>query len=127
MRFFADHCVPESACLWLEQRGHTVIRLRNVLATDTPDPIVAKVAQDSDAILLTHDGDFKKIAPRIPAGNKTRFKKLSKIHLSIPQVKSKNRLEDAISFIEFEWQIAQQCRDKRMHLVIQPSIIKTHR
>jgi predicted nuclease of predicted toxin-antitoxin system len=127
LRFFADHCVPESACKLLETRGHTVIRLRDVLPTDTPDPIVAKAAQDNDAILLTHDGDFRTIAPRIPVGQKQRFRKLSKIHLAVDHVKSEKRLAAAISLVEFEWQAAQARSDKRMHIVVQPEVIKTHR
>ncbi|CDO35042.1 DUF5615 family PIN-like protein [Novosphingobium sp. KN65.2] len=127
MKFFADHCVPESACKLLEGRGHTVIRLRDVLPTDTPDPIVAKAAQDSDAILLTHDGDFKAVAPRIPIGQRNRFRKLSKVHLAVEHVKSESRLGEAITLVEFEWVSAQKRRDRRVHVVVQPSVIKTHR
>jgi predicted nuclease of predicted toxin-antitoxin system len=38
MRFFADHCVPESVAKALETEGHEVIRLRHQLLNDTPDP-----------------------------------------------------------------------------------------
>ena len=37
MRFFADHCVPESTAITLEAKGHEVLRLRNQMATDAPD------------------------------------------------------------------------------------------
>jgi hypothetical protein len=110
----------------LEARGHLVTRLRDVLPTNTPDPIVAKVAQDSDCILLTHDGDFKRIAPRIERGARKRFKKLNRIHLSCPQAKAEKRLAAAIALVEFEWDGAQ-ARNDRLYLVIQPATIKTHR
>lgn len=119
--------MPECACKLLEGRGHEVIRLRDVLPTDTPDPIVAKTAQDSNAILLTHDGDFKIVAPRIPVGQRARFRKLSKVHLAVEHVKSENRLAAAIALVEFEWEAAQHRKDKRVHVVVQPSVIKTHR
>lgn len=119
--------MAESACKFLEARGHTVTRLRDVLPTDTPDPIVAKVAQDSDCILLTHDGDFKVVAPRVPKGARARFKKLSRIHLACPQVRGAERLAAAIALVEFEWTAAQERRDKRLHMVIQRDVIKTHR
>jgi len=119
--------VSESACKFLEARGHIVTRLRDVLPTDTPDPIVAKVAQDSDSILLTHDGDFKTVAPRIPKGSKARFKKLSRIHLACPQVRAAERLAAAIALVEFEWVAAQARPDKRLHVVVQLGVIKTHR
>lgn len=104
-----------------------MVRLRDVLPTNTPDPIVAKVAQDSDCILLTHDGDFKKVAPRVPTGSRARFKKLSRIHLSCPQSRGAERLAAAIALIEFEWFAAQDRADKRLHMVIQRDVIKTHR
>lgn len=127
MRFFADNDVAESACKFLEARGHQVTRLRDVLPRDTPDPIVAKVAQDSELILLTHDGDFKTVAPRIPKGERSRFRKLSKVHLACEHPKAERRLAAAIALIEFEWQAAQERSDKRLHIVIRPAVISTHR
>ena len=116
-----------ASCKLLEARGHTVTRLRDVLPTDTPDPIVAKVAQDDDAILLTHDGDFKAVAPRVAHGQRTRFRKLSKVHLHIEQARSEGRLAAAIALIEFEWAAAQEKPDKRLHIAIQLAVIKTYR
>jgi predicted nuclease of predicted toxin-antitoxin system len=104
-----------------------VTRLRDVLPTDTPDPIVAKAAQDADAILLTHDGDFKSVAPRIALGQRNRFRKLSKVHLNLEHARSEKRLAAAIALIEFEWLAAQARTDKRLHIVIQLAVIKTHR
>ena len=71
MKFFSDHCVTESVCRFLEERGHEVIRLRSVLPPNSLDPLVAKYAETIDSILITHDGDFRKIAPRIPNGVKS--------------------------------------------------------
>lgn len=113
--------------MFLENHGHKVIRLRDVLPTDSPDPLVAKVAQENEAILVSHDGDFKVIAPRIPMGERSRFRKLSRIHLSCEHVKAPQRLAAAIALIEFEWVGAQARSDKRLHVVIQPHLIKTLR
>ena len=118
--------MSESACKFLEARGHTVTRLRDVLPTNTPDPIVAKVAQDTDCILLTHDGDFKRVAPRIEKGSRKRFGRLSRIHLSCPQARAEKRLAAAIALIEFEW-VGAQARKDRLYIVIQPATIRTHR
>jgi hypothetical protein len=98
-----------------------------VLPTDSPDPLVAKVAQDSDSILLTHDGDFKTVAPRVPKGERARFRKLSKVHLACPHANAEKRLAAAIALVEFEWTGAQGRADKRLHMVIQPNVLKTHR
>lgn len=88
---------------------------------------MAKVAQDDDAILLTHDGDFKTVAPRVAHGQRNRFRKLSKVHLNIEQARSEGRLAAAIALIEFEWAAAQDRDDKRLHIAVQLAVIKTHR
>jgi len=65
MRFFADHCVPESIAAALEARGHEkgheVLQLRNQMATDAPDSDVIEEAQTLDAVLLSLEGDFSDI------------------------------------------------------------------
>ena len=58
MRFFADHCVPESVAEALEAEGHGVVRLRDRLRTDALDPEVIAEAQRLDAVLLSLNGDF---------------------------------------------------------------------
>ncbi|PSQ53741.1 MAG: hypothetical protein BRD28_03555 [Bacteroidetes bacterium QH_10_64_37] len=58
MRFFADHCVPESVAKALETEGHEVIRLRHQLLNDTPDSEVIAEAQDLNALLLSLNVDF---------------------------------------------------------------------
>lgn len=127
MKFFADHCVTESVCRVLEARGHEVVRLRDVLPTDSPDPLVARYAEQIDAILISHDGDFKKIAPRVPSGARRRFKKLSRIHLACDYPQSDKRIAAALTLIEFEWGIAQQRTDNRLRMVINKSNIRTER
>ena len=51
MRLFIDHCVPESVPKMLEERGYTVIRLREKTAPDSPDSLVDAVAEANNAVL----------------------------------------------------------------------------
>lgn len=67
MRFFADHCVPESIAAALEADGHEVLRLRKQMATDAPDPDVLEKAQILDAVLLSLNGDFSDIVRYPPS------------------------------------------------------------
>lgn len=127
MRFFADHNVAESICRLLEERGHEVIRLRDALPPDSPDPVVAKYAEQIDAILISHDRDFNRIAPRESRKVRARFRKLSRIHLQCDYPGANKRVAEAISLIEFEWKLAQERADKRIHIVVQKSGIKTNR
>lgn len=85
------------------------------------------MAQDNDCILITHDGDFKKVAPRVPVGERRRFRNLSKIHLACNPTKASKRLADAMTLVEFEWESAQARADKRVHIVVQPTLMKTLR
>ena len=67
MRFFADHCVPESTAAALEAKGHEGFRLRNQMATDAPDAEVIEKAQSLDAVLLSLNGDFSDIVRYPPS------------------------------------------------------------
>ncbi|MCR9179380.1 MAG: hypothetical protein NXH71_04000 [Erythrobacteraceae bacterium] len=103
------------------------LRARDKVPEGTPDPIVAKVAQDLEAILLTDDSDFRTIVTRRPDGQKKRFRKLSRVHLGCEHSKAVNRLSGAIGLIEFEYEVAQDRQDKRMILDLKPTLIRTHR
>ncbi len=66
LRFLADHCVSNSIIQSLREGGHEVIRLRDVLPANSPDPAVIQRAQDSGAILLSLNGDFADIVTYPP-------------------------------------------------------------
>jgi len=58
LRFFADHCVPNSVIQGLFDASHEVIRLRDQIPIESPDPIVIAAAQELDSILISLNGDF---------------------------------------------------------------------
>ena len=74
MRFFIDQCVPDSVGRTLREAGYETILLREKIPTNSPDTLVAAVAEANNAILVTMDGDFKKIASQYGVG-RGRFKK----------------------------------------------------
>jgi hypothetical protein len=125
---FLDHCVPDSAAVVFKTYGHEIVYLRDWLPTDSPDQLVAAVSENEGAVLVTVDGDFRKhIAPRIPIGARTRFRKLSHIRLECPEPQAAKRLEAAMSFIEAERELALRRPDKRMILAIGISVLRTYR
>ncbi len=67
LRFFIDHCVPTSVASALSSAGHDVLRLKDYLPTDSPDPAVIDKAQERGAILLSLNGDFADIVSYPPA------------------------------------------------------------
>lgn len=128
MRLFVDHCVPESVPKMLEAKGYEVIRLREKTASDSPDTLVAAVAEANNAVLVTMDGDFKTIAARSGIGQR-RFRRLSLIRFEkCRESRAALRLESALSLIEHEWRHAiAYPRDRRIFIVITAETIRTHR
>lgn len=58
LRFFADHCIPNSIIKELENAGHDALRLRDYIPIESSDINVFATAQKLDAILLSLNGDF---------------------------------------------------------------------
>lgn len=58
LRFFADHCVPNSIIQGLLDAGHEVFRLKDHIPIESLDPIVIATAQKLDSILISLNGDF---------------------------------------------------------------------
>jgi predicted nuclease of predicted toxin-antitoxin system len=64
--FFADHCVSNAIMQALRDAGHDVLRLRDQLPIESPDPVVIAKAQELDALLLSLNGDFADIVSYPP-------------------------------------------------------------
>jgi predicted nuclease of predicted toxin-antitoxin system len=127
IRFLLDNCVPDSVGEVLRVRGHTIQYVRDILPVDSSDPLVATVSEEEDAVLVSCDRDFRLIAPRIPHGQRARYRRLSRIALECNEPQAASRIEAAMTLIESEFEIAQKSKDKRMMIVIQNSGIKTLR
>lgn len=69
MKFFLDHCVSNRVGTTLRMAGHEIIRLREVLPNDSPDPTVLHQAGELDAILVSLNGDFTDITAYPPSNH----------------------------------------------------------
>ncbi|MCX7012238.1 MAG: DUF5615 family PIN-like protein [Candidatus Sumerlaeota bacterium] len=67
LRFFADHCVPNSVTRTLRDAGHEVLRLKDHLRRDSGDRAVLAKAQELNAILVSLNGDFTDIVTYPPS------------------------------------------------------------
>jgi predicted nuclease of predicted toxin-antitoxin system len=101
--------------------------LRERIAADSPDPLVAAVSEMYGAVLVSHDKDYKALAPRVAIGERQRFRKLSRIALTCSEPQAANRINEALSLIEHEWSAAQGRSDKRILVEIGMSFIRTIR
>lgn len=127
MRFLLDENVPNSARIFLSKAGFKVEYIHSLVPEGSVDPLVAFVAEDQQAVLISFDSDFQKISPRIPDGQKTRFKRLSRIYMRCNEYQSAQRLSKAIDLIKSEFNIAQASHDQRMQVSIGKSYIRTER
>ncbi len=66
LRFFVDQCVGFAVIDSLREAGHEVLRLRDYLPCDAPDPMVLAKAQELKAILVSLNGDFSDIVTYPP-------------------------------------------------------------
>jgi predicted nuclease of predicted toxin-antitoxin system len=117
LRFFLNHCVPASVARVLRDAGHVVILQKDAIATDESDPIVALASAENDAILISTDKDYRKIATRFGVSN-TRLRKLSRIQLRCSEPDAASCVAAGMKFIEHEWELAQSFNDKRIFIEI---------
>src|SRR5205085_8069724 len=111
----------------LRSAGHEVILLRERIAPDSPDPLVAAISEMYGAILVRHDRDYKTIAPRVAVGERRRFRNLSRVALTCNPPRAANRINVALSLIEHEWFQAQSKPDRRIIIEVGTSYIRTIR
>jgi len=67
LRFFTDHCVPNSVTQALREAGHDVFILKEHIPRDSNDTVVIAKAQELDAILVSLNGDFADIPTYPPS------------------------------------------------------------
>ena len=122
-----DENVPASVAEMLQLNGQEAEFIRNYVPPGSPDPLVATISQELEAILVSFDGDFQKIAPRIPDGQRKRFRHLSRVWLKCSEPQAAQRLEIALPFVASELKIANKSRDRRIHIWIGRSWLRTNR
>lgn len=126
LQFFLDHNVAASVGRVLQQAGHEVVFLADVLPQDAEDKLVAAVAEQRGAVIVSHDRDFRQLAPRIGIG-RAQYRKLSRVALTCTEPQAAGHVRTALALIEAEWTVAQAARDQRMIIEIGSSYIRTNR
>lgn len=127
MLFFLDENVPAAVCSVISGRGHDVQWTRDLLPLGSTDELVASTSQVNGAVLVSHDKDFKKIAPRIPNGQTATFRKLSMVRMECTKPQSAQRLAVALPYIEFEFSQRQTMPDKRLIVAVKSNVISIYR
>ena len=108
--FFTDQNVPDSVGNFIISAGHSLTRLRDVMATTTADPIIAVACSRSGHVLVSHDLDFRESARRLLITQRQYRDSLHKIILRCPEPSDTTRLSAAMSLIEHEWNLVASGR-----------------
>jgi Domain of unknown function (DUF5615) len=101
--FFTDQNVPDSVGDYLISAGHTLVRLRDAMPTDTKDPVIAVACSSSGHVLITHDTDFKTAARRLQLTQREYREGLHRVLMRCPEPVGAKRLALAMNIIELEW------------------------
>lgn len=67
LRFFTDHCVPNSVIQTLRDAGHAVFILKEHIPPESDDTVVIEKARELNAILVSLNGDFCDITTYPPS------------------------------------------------------------
>jgi len=102
LRFLIDHNVPDSVGTALDELGHDVVRLRNVMAVNTSDPVVARAAIEDKRILVGWDRNFNQQRFMSP-----RFEGLGRLAMSGPEMEEARRIHQTNDLIVFAVQRVQ--------------------
>lgn len=124
MLLLIDENVPASVAEFFAERGHDVHYVRDLFPAGIPDPVIATIGDQLSAIIVSWDHDFDSIAPRIPHGNRARFRKLGRISFRCNEVRGRELAEKWIQHIELHYSLAQNDRDIRMIVQIQTNGVK---
>ena len=109
MRFLADNDLPEDVVLCLGSRGHEVTRLRDVMAPNSPDRMVAKWAHDHHAVILTCNvKHFKPLVGWNPRHGYRQYRHAGLLGFECGQAAALRRLEEFITVVEFEGGLIEQ-------------------
>ena len=125
MYFMLDENVPQDVADMLIQQGHKAEFIWEYVVPGSPDQVVATASEELEAILVSFDGDFETISPRIPKGQRRRFRKLSRIWLRCSEPQAAQRLSKALDFVDREYDLVTP--SSPMRLIISASYLRTDR
>ena len=124
--FFTDHDVPDGVGVALQESGHSLVRLRDFMLKDSPDPIVAAACREHGLVLVTHNvKHFRSISQSYESKHREPDR-LCRVLLECSQVTSPKRILDALDLIEAEWE-RLGAKKLGLHICIHDRWIRTHR
>jgi predicted nuclease of predicted toxin-antitoxin system len=124
--FFTDNDVADGVGGILEFAGHTVVRLRDVMLDNSPDPVVAAACRENGLVLVTHNVKHFKTIVRAHEITHGEVDRLCRVELECKQIDAIERIAAALPIIESEW--ARLGENKvGLRISIGDRVIRVHR
>lgn len=125
--FFTDNDVEDAVGDYLRDSGHNVIRLREVMLMNSPDPVIDANCRQHGLVLITHNWKhFRRIAKELELGQaatNAQVQILSRIDMEIHQSDGPRRMSEALPLIEAEW---QRRHGRGLQISICKSVVRVH-
>jgi|SRR5260370_29131324 hypothetical protein len=119
MLLLIDENVPNSVAELFRERSHDVRFVADLFPSGTPDSAIAMAGDEMGAIVVTwNQRDFEKSAPRVPKGGLQRSQPVGRINFRCREARGRQRLEQMIEWIEFEYAQVLKLRDHRLMIEI---------
>ncbi|NIJ32804.1 DUF5615 family PIN-like protein [Sphingomonas oligoaromativorans] len=126
INFFTDNDVSDAVGAFLSDSGHHVTRLRDVMVNTSADEVIAAACRKSGQMLITHNvKHFKRIAKDYQVSH-GEVDSLCRIELDCKQFIAKDRMAEALSLIEWEWERLGN-EKKGFRISIGDNLIRIHR
>ena len=125
--FLIDEDVPISVATYLVERSHKVSYVREIMPA-APDSKVVALADTMKAVLVSRNKKhFEALNARAADGQKQRFRHAGHLYFQGVAVRMRQRIEQCIEYVEFEWSRSQTASDKRMIVTIRDNSIVVSR
>jgi predicted nuclease of predicted toxin-antitoxin system len=126
LHLMLDEGVPDAVGRVFEERGHVVTFGNRSLPRGSPDQLVCVAAMNAGAILVAADHDMRTIARAHGLGNE-RYKSLNLLKLSCRKPEAAEKVKQAMSLIEHEWQCNEAAVGRRLFMELSASVIRINR
>ncbi|WP_159727781.1 DUF5615 family PIN-like protein [Methylosinus sp. Ce-a6] len=114
-----DEGTPVQVATPFLECGYRVIYHSDVLDSGTKDEVVVATAILNNSILIAVDADMKRLVKRFGSPNDSpKYCKLNLIILRCGEVIAAKRLQQAMSFVECEWDFTKKKVSRRLWLDI---------
>lgn len=110
-----DEGTPIEAASAFLKRKYRVIYHSDVLSSGAKDELVVATAILNNSILIATDADMKRLVKRFGAPNNSpKYSKLNLIFINCGEELAWKRIEQAMTFIECEWDFVCQKPPRRL-------------